>query len=140
MSEPRTGGCLCGAVRFAVAGPLGGEAGTITVCHCAMCRLAGGLGVAVVPTTAAGFEVTAGAELVREYESSPGKRRAFCSNCGAGLYSRRDDRPDALRLRLGALDSSADLRIGAHIHTERAPAWSLGDDAPRYPGVEPGRR
>jgi len=140
VSEPRTGGCLCGAVRFAVAGPLGGEAGTITVCHCAMCRLAGGLGVAVVPTTAAGFEVTAGAELVREYESSPGKRRAFCSNCGAGLYSRRDDRPDALRLRLGALDSSADLRIGAHIHTEGAPAWSLGDDAPRYPGVEPGRR
>ena len=134
-----TGGCLCGAVRFAAAGPLGGDAGAITVCHCAMCRKAGGLGVAVVPTTAAGFAITAGAELIREYESSPGKRRAFCSLCGAGLYSRRDDRPAALRLRLGALDQSADLAIEAHIHTEGAPAWSLGDDAPRYPGVEPGR-
>ena len=140
MSGPRTGGCLCGAVRFAVAGPLGGEAGTITVCHCEMCRRAGGLGVAVVPATSAGLEFTRGADLVREYESSPGKHRGFCSVCGAGLYSRRDDRPEALRLRLGTLDVSDDLKIGAHIHTEGAPAWSLGDDAARYPGVEPGRK
>ena len=135
-----TGGCLCGAVRYVASGPLGGEAGAVTVCHCSMCRRAGGLGVAVVPTTSAGFEITAGAALVAEHESSPGKRRGFCRLCGAGLYSRRDDRPAALRLRLGTLDQSADLRIEAHIHCEGAPAWSLSDDAPRYPGAEPGRR
>jgi hypothetical protein len=142
MGEPAkvtTGGCLCGGVRFAYAGPLGGEAGAVTVCHCASCRRAQGYASAVVPALAAGFEVTQGAELIREYQSSPGKQRAFCGVCGSPLYSRREDRPEALRLRLGALDDSGELTVDAHIFTEGAPAWSVEDDAPKYPGLEPGR-
>jgi hypothetical protein len=135
-----TGGCLCGGVRFACAGPLGGEAGAVTVCHCSLCRRAQGYAAAVVPTTAAGFQITEGADLVREYQSSPGKLRAFCGVCGSPLYSRREDRPEALRLRLGTLDDTGALKIDAHIFTEDAPDWSVGDDAPRYPGLEPGRR
>jgi hypothetical protein len=135
----RLGGCLCGGVRFSCTGPLGGSAGAVTICHCASCRRAQGYAAAVAPTTTAGFAITAGADLVREFESSPGKKRAFCGVCGSPLWSRRDDRPEALRLRLGSLDDSAGIEIDAHIFTEGAPAWSLGDDAPRYPGVEPGR-
>ena len=135
-----TGGCLCGAVLYTYEGELGGAAGAVTVCHCASCRKAQGYAVAVVPAWADGFVVTAGADLIREYESSPGKKRAFCGLCGSPLYSRRDDRPEALRIRLGSLDHPPEsLTVNAHTFTEGAPAWSGPDDAPRYPGLEPAR-
>ena len=135
-----TGGCLCGGVLYTYDGELGGAAGAVTVCHCVSCRKAQGYAVGVVPALAAGFVVRAGDDLIREYESSPGKKRAFCSLCGSPLYSRRDDRPEALRIRLGSLDNPPEsLTVEAHIHTEGAPAWTGPDDAPRYPGSEPGR-
>jgi hypothetical protein len=134
------GGCLCGAVRFAYAGPLGGELGAVTVCHCRQCRKAQGYAAAVAPGLACGFVVTDGAALIREFESSPGKRRAFCGVCGSPLYSRLESRPATLRLRLGAFDALPDdLVVQAHTHTADAPAWTQADDAPRYPGFEPSR-
>jgi hypothetical protein len=142
MGEGLVGGCLCGGVRYRYAGPLGGALGTVTLCHCGQCRKAQGYAAAVAPALAADFQITTGANLVREYESSPGKLRAFCGVCGAPLYSRRAADPAALRLRLGSLDAApADLRIEAHIHVRDLPAWAaLDDEAPRYPDVEPGRQ
>lgn len=135
------GGCLCGAVRFVYAGELGGTLGAVTVCYCGACRKAQGLASAVGPAARADFTIVAGQAQVREFQSSPGKYRAFCADCGAPLYSRRDDRPQVLRLRLGALDAPpADLRVEARIHTEALPAWVEAlADAPAYPGAEPGR-
>jgi len=139
-SETVTGGCLCGGVRFSYRGELGGSLGLVTLCHCGKCRKATGFAAAVAPARASGFVVTQGRDLIREYESSPGKFRALCGVCGSPVYSRRASLPDALRLRLGVLDNPpADLKIQAHIFTEGAPAWAETDDAPRYPGLEPGR-
>ena len=135
------GGCLCGAVRFGYSGPLGAELGAVTVCHCAQCRRAQGYASAVAPALARGFEVGQGRGEIAEYESSLGKWRAFCKRCGSPLYSRRDAKPDELRLRLGALDAAPPgLKMDAHIFTAGAPAWSFGDDAPCYPQFEPGRQ
>ena len=134
------GGCLCGAVRYRYEGPLGGPLGSVTLCHCGQCRRSHSYGAAVAPALASGFSLISGADQVREYESTPGKKRAFCGTCGSPLYSRRDSAPDGLRLRLGSLDDPpADLRIQAHIHAQDLPAWAGPDDAPRYPGEEPGR-
>jgi hypothetical protein len=136
-----SGGCLCGGVLYTYEGELGGTLGAVTVCHCASCRRAQGYAVGVVPASADVFVVTAGADLVREYESSPGQKRAFCTLCGSPLYSRRDDKPDALRIRLGSLDRTPEsLTVEAHTYAEGAPAWAFADDAPRYPGLEPGRK
>jgi len=133
------GGCLCGGVRFAYQGPLGGPLGPVTVCHCASCRRAQGYAAAVAPILSEGFTVTAGAALIREFESSPGKRRAFCGTCGSPLYSRLEALPDRLRLRLGALDDPPeDLVVEAHKFTAGVPAWSRPNDAPRHSGQEPG--
>jgi hypothetical protein len=135
-----TGGCLCGSVRYTYEGELGGTAGAVTVCHCATCRKAQGYAAGVAPAWADGFVVTAGDDLIREYESSPGKKRAFCSLCGSPLYSRRDDKPEAVRIRLGSLDHPPQgLTVDAHTFTEGAPAWAGPDNAPRYPEFEPGR-
>lgn len=135
------GGCLCGAVRFSYQGALGGDMGAVTVCFCASCRKAQGLAAAVAPVRASGFDVTEGRELIREYQSSPGKWRAFCGACGSPLYSRKADLPDRLRLRLGALDAPpSDLRVDALIHMADRPDWvERMDKAPAYPKSEPGR-
>jgi hypothetical protein len=135
-----TGSCLCGGVRFSYRGPLGGELGAVTVCHCSQCRRAQGFAAAVAPARTEGFTLIAGGNLISEYQSSPGKFRAFCGVCGSPLYSRTTAKPAALRLRLGALDATpAGLEIEAHIHAEDGPGWIFPDAAPRYPGQEPGR-
>jgi len=136
-----SGGCLCGGVRYRYDGELGGEIGTVTVCHCAQCRKGQGFASAVAPAEAAKFEVTAGADLIREYESSPGKMRAFCSVCGSPIYSRRPAQSSVIRLRLGSLDQPPEyLRVEAHIYAADLPAWAEPNDALRYPGLEPGRK
>jgi hypothetical protein len=140
-----TGACLCGGVRYAYRGPLGGSLGLVTVCHCAQCRKAQGFAVAAVPALAEGFTVTGGRERIVEYESTPGntpgKMRAFCGACGSPLYSRMTAKPERLRLRIGAIDNPPDeLVVEAHIYTEHIPAWAEPDDAPRYPTEEPDRR
>ena len=134
------GGCLCGAVRYRYEGPLGGALGEVTLCHCGQCRRLQGFAAAAAPALAAGFSVIAGASQIREYESSPGKQRAFCGTCGSPLYSRREAKPEGIRLRLGSLDDPpGDLRIEAHIYVENLPAWADPEGVPRYPGEEPGR-
>lgn len=131
------GSCKCGAVQFTYDGAVG----TVTVCHCADCRkLQGGAGVVAAPLASSALTWRSGRELITEYESSPGKKRAFCSRCGTPLYSRRDDAPQVLRLRMGSIDTATDVVPVAHIFCTDLPAWaSLDDDLPRYPRHEPGR-
>ncbi len=129
------GGCLCGGVRFRVDGKLGPAA----FCHCTMCRRASGSAFASnAPARTAYFAWTAGAELVTEYESSPGKFRAFCSRCGSPLYSRRDDEPESRRLRLGTLDADPGRRPFAHFWvSEKAPWYTIEDKLQQYAAGTP---
>jgi hypothetical protein len=131
------GSCLCGGARYEYTG----ELGAITVCHCSDCRKAqGSSGVVAAVVSAEQFQWKHGESLISEYESSPGKKRAVCSRCGAPLYSRRDDTPGVLRLRMGSLDTPTDAVPIAHIYTSHLPAWAaLDEDWPRYEKLEPGR-
>jgi hypothetical protein len=129
------GGCLCGGVRFRVTGKLG-PAG---FCHCQQCRRASGSAFAAnAPVRTRYFALTAGADLVSEYESSPGKFRAFCRRCGSPLYSRRDSEPEIRRLRLGSFDGDPGRRPLAHVWVvSKAPWYSIEDSLPRYPEAPP---
>lgn len=131
------GSCLCGAVRY----EYGGEFGAITVCHCSDCRKAqGSASVVAAPVEAAKLRWTSGQDAICEYESSPGKKRAFCGRCGAPLYSRKDDLPGVLRLRMGTIDTPTDVTPVAHIFAANLPPWAAMDDSwPRYEKQEPGR-
>jgi len=132
------GSCMCGGVAYEYAG----DFGTITVCHCSDCRKAQGTsGVVAAPIDRKQFRWTQGEDLITEYESSPGKKRAFCSRCGSPLYSRRDDAPDVLRLRMGTLDTPTEATPAAHIFTSGIPPWAaINDELPHYDTHEPGRR
>jgi hypothetical protein len=131
------GSCQCGEVSYEYAG----EFGVITVCHCSDCRKAqGSASVVAAPVDTAHFRWKRGEEWITEYESSPGKKRAFCRRCGSPLYSRRDDLPGVLRLRMGTIDTPTDATPVAHIFATGVPPWAALDDGwPRYERLEPQR-
>jgi hypothetical protein len=73
-----TGGCRCGAVRFAIARP----AEPATACHCESCRrVTSSPWVPWVTTRALRWT----GEPPRKFESSPGVTRTFCPTCGSPL-------------------------------------------------------
>lgn len=93
-----TGGCQCGAVRFAVSGPLG----RASICHCRMCQKA--FGSFYGPLVAApGLTWTQGAPAY--FQSSNRARRGFCRDCGTPLTFEPDDGP--VELAIGAFDAPA---------------------------------
>lgn len=134
------GSCKCQAVTY-VCDASDVDFGVITVCHCVDCRkLQGGAGVIAAPITSARVQWTGGRNLITEYESSPGKKRAFCSRCGTPLYSRRDAAPEVLRLRMGSIDTVTAAKPVAHIFCGNLPEWDPVDlDLPRHARHEPGR-
>ena len=94
--QHHTGSCLCQAIRFEIDGPLE----PVQICHCQQCRKAQGTPLVTnIPVATSAFRLLAGSELLAEFESSPGKKRCFCRTCGSPVISRRDDRPDVVRVR-----------------------------------------
>ena len=103
-----TGGCLCGAVRYSISGPLR----DITICHCPMCRRAS-TGVGAYTACAPDAIAISGTKL-RWYRSSPIARRGFCAKCGSQLFWEPSD-GDHLSVSVGSLDDASGLPIGGHI-------------------------
>jgi hypothetical protein len=128
--------CLCGQVAYQVTAAPGQPPYTQAVfCHCSQCRKASGSAFAVNAVVERGrLTWLRGHDRVREYESSPGKLRAFCSNCGSPLYSRRAAAPELLRIRLGTLDTAFELGPRAHIFVADKAAWDQvpDDGLPRF--------
>jgi hypothetical protein len=118
-------------VRFAVHG----KPGPVAYCYCQTCRRANGSAFAAnAPVRARCLNWLSGRDGIREYESSPGKLRAFCSRCGSPIYSRRVDDPKTLRIRLGTLDGDPGRRAFGHFWvSQKAPWFEIGDALPQYP-------
>ncbi|MBC7956779.1 MAG: GFA family protein [Cytophagales bacterium] len=125
-----TANCLCSGVTFRITG----ELQPIQVCHCMQCRKAQGTVFATnMPVDRTAFQLDSGAELLTEYESSPGKKRAFCSRCGSPVYSRRDDLPQVLRIRAGLINEPLPVRAAAHFYVaDKANWWTIDDTLPQY--------
>jgi hypothetical protein len=127
QESAQEGGCLCGAVRFRVTGPLR----EIIACHCSMCRRATG---AFVAATAAADDNLAvnGAGSLSWYGSSNEAERGFCARCGSNLFWRR---PGSGRTSIlaGSLDQPTGLRIARHIFVaDKGDFYEIGDGAPRH--------
>jgi hypothetical protein len=109
MSEQRTplltGGCQCGAVRYALYAPPE-RAG---VCHCRMCQKAvGGPFMAWANVRRDAFAWTRGEPGV--FHSSSAADRGFCPHCGTPLYFAYARRPGSISLTLGSLDTPEAVR------------------------------
>jgi len=130
MSPRYTGSCLCGAVQY----ELTAELGPIEVCYCQMCRKASGGTLATnAPLPRAAFHLSAGRELLREYESSPGEQRVFCGRCGSPIYSHRVDNPELVRIRVGTINEPLTVRPVASYYTgSKCNWWEIHDALPRF--------
>jgi hypothetical protein len=124
------GSCLCGGVRY----EYDGEIEEISMCHCSQCRKAQGSAfVAVAPIESARFRITAGAELLKAFRSTPIKARVFCANCGSPIYSVRDDMPEVKRLRIGTVETPFTCGNAYHIFVgAKAPWYEIADGKPQY--------
>jgi hypothetical protein len=91
--------CLCGSVKYKISG----KVGDILHYHCLSCR----------KTHGSDFNLLS-KDSLKSFESSAGKHRYFCLNCGTQVYAKRDETSHVI-LRLGSLDSKINSLEKKHI-------------------------
>ena len=119
-----TGGCQCGAVRYALYGEPDAD-----ICHCRMCQKAvGNLFMAVAGVPLQHFAWTRGAPAI--YRSSSAAERGFCRDCGTPLTFRYIAK-DSINVTLGSLDEPARAKpTKQHGIESRVPWWRELFDLP----------
>ena len=112
-TQPMSGGCQCGAIRFTAA-----KLGRPSICHCRMCQKAfGGFFGAFVTADQAHLQWTRGAP--GWFKSSNKVHRGFCQRCGTPLAYRH---PGGIELAIGAFDHPEKLEPQVQVnHRQRLP-------------------
>ena len=121
------GGCLCGAVRFEVTGPLR----DVFICHCSLCRRSG--------TGPAAYTAAAHESIVFDrdddlawYIDANGRSRGFCRICGSSLFW-RSEAGTMTSIGAGSLEPPTGLRVARHIHVAARGDWEpVPTDAPAH--------
>jgi hypothetical protein len=108
-----TGGCLCGAVRYRVRGPLR----DVKVCHCTVCQRTHGGPAHYSACARRHLELTETRGL--RYHEHDGARRGFCAECGGRLFWERAGR-DTVSIAAGTLDPPTGLATIDDIYREDA--------------------
>lgn len=122
MSEVKTpvatGGCQCGAVRYALyVAPQNSH-----VCHCRMCqRATGGVFAALAGAPKAEFAWTNGEP--KFYASSNLAKRGFCGACGTPLSFAYDLSEGRTYVTIGSLDAPQDAPIVMQYGVESRVPW-----------------
>jgi len=139
MAATRTGGCLCGRVRY----ESGGEPLFSLQCHCRDCqRSSGSAYVAAMRMPSALFRITKGTPRRHVSKSDSGNEvtRAFCGDCGSPLYIQVSTRPDIVGLRVGTLDDPSGFQADADIFVRSAQPWDhLNPALPKFDTYPPGK-
>ena len=107
--EERTGGCLCGEVRFVARG----TPYRVGICHCLDCRKHHG---ALFHASA----IFAEAAVTVSGDTHNYAGRHFCPRCGSSVFSRSGDE---IEVHLGALDAPDQFRPTYELWTIRREAW-----------------
>jgi hypothetical protein len=129
---PLTGCCNCGAVIYAVQGPLL----TAGYCHCTRCQRRTGTAASANAKPAPGaFRIVAGEDRLRSWVPEGGFEKWFCGDCGSAIFSRDPDNHDAVSIRMGTFDRDPGIRPEYHQFVPFAAPWEpIPDDGlPRHP-------
>jgi hypothetical protein len=134
QAKCKTGGCLCGAIRYEFAG----EPVREILCHCRMCQRFSGapfLAFRVVPKEA--LRITKGEPAIY-YTSSARAERHFCPRCGSTLFY-VPQRARFLGIAIGSSNAPEDFAPSMQLNAASGLGWvKLQHEAPRLPGMAPG--
>jgi hypothetical protein len=130
MAIEYQGGCLCGQVRYFIAGAIT----SVSHCHCSMCRKAHGAAFATYATVPAEMHrFLQGTEVLRVCNASGPAERHFCSRCGSPmLWRSKVEFPGVAAFPLGSLDTPFQPATQRHIFVgSKAPWHQIGDAWPQ---------
>ena len=122
-----TGGCLCGAVRYEVRGPLR----PVVYCHCTQCRRTSGHFSAWTATRPPDELILNESKGLHWYRSSSMARRGFCGDCGSNLFWEPTS-GHRVSIAAGTLDSPTGLNAAAHVFVgDSGDYYTVSDGLPQ---------
>jgi hypothetical protein len=119
-SEPVTGGCFCGVVRYEARVYLN-EA---YYCHCRICQKSSGTPAEVAVFVEPGsLRFTSGSP--KFFQTSPFGERGFCAACGSRLMWKHvgESRPEYTSVSVGSLDAPENVIPAMHQCVESRLPW-----------------
>ena len=119
----KTGGCLCGKVRYHAANPRP----QLIACHCTQCRKTSGHFVVATACATTDLQIDDPHNALAWYASSAAAQRGFCKHCGSSLFWRNNNRPST-SIMAGTLDNANDMQITRHIYVDDAGGYYSFDD------------
>ena len=127
-TEDLSGGCLCGAVRYRIAG----EPRLVSHCHCSLCRRASGAAfVTWLTVLAERFAIIEGD--LRRYRSSDHGWRGFCPRCGTPIASGSSRYSRYVEVTAGSLDAPERIAPERHVFWPDHLRWlAIDDGLPRH--------
>lgn len=127
-----TGGCRCGACRYALAL---GALPPVYACHCHICQRWTGSAFslqALVPEFA--LTITGPVVVYERTTEDRTSTQRICGTCHSRLYNTNTRRPGLAVVRAGTFDRSEELECRAHIYTATKQAWFvIPEGIPTWP-------
>jgi hypothetical protein len=132
MTKPptRTGGCLCGQVRYTMSA----DPQMCVTCHCKNCQKQAGSALSIIIGVAEdAVEYTGEVKTYNDTgDSGATVRRQFCPECGSPVFTRLE-MPGLMFIKAGTLDDTSELQPALHCYTKSKQNWvDLGE----IPGFE----
>ena len=122
MADSATARCHCGAVEIVARFP----SRFCAHCYCWSCRTSHAAGIVTwIGFKRAQVEIAKGAELLRDYLSSPGTHRRFCTRCGTRMTfeSEHGKWADEVHLPLALFVTPVDREPRVNSFPEERPGW-----------------
>ncbi|MBK6657032.1 MAG: GFA family protein [Proteobacteria bacterium] len=132
MTEPYTGGCACGAIRYECsADPMFNW-----ICHCRECqRSTGGGGAVNAVFHISTVRFIRGEPKFHESTGTTGHKtyRGFCAECGSPLAAKAAVFPEIHGISVASLDDPGRIELDANIWTGSVQPWdSLNPELPKF--------
>lgn len=123
-TQTLTGSCLCGGIRYTVAG----ELQRFLHCHCSRCRKSTGTGHATNLFIKGTLNWENGEDLIRSFKVPEAERftNTFCSTCG-GRVPYFSSQLQMVMIPAGSLDDVPDMKPTARIFQGSGAPWSCDD-------------
>lgn len=136
MGDMKTGGCLCGKVRYEVPQAMK----TAAKCHCLQCQKSTGAGAMTAAVYGDDEVKISGETKSYTYTSDAGRpvTNVFCPNRGTSISMHTPALSGLTLIRAGTLDDFAGVAPQFVVFSKRRPAWDADDAAiPHFAEMPP---